>query len=81
LPRGGTIDPAQADFEWGAQTDPGKQRDQQARQVGADMAAGLAKVAATKPVPQAAIRARPKPCALSEPIRAAGQPTAVRFFS
>ena len=27
----GTIDPAQADSEWGAQTDPAKQRGQQAR--------------------------------------------------
>ncbi|MGV8952673.1 MAG: hypothetical protein ACOH2M_16355 [Cypionkella sp.] len=53
----GTIDPAQADSEWGAQTDPAKQRGQHARQMGAETAAGTAQAAATKPVPQAAIRA------------------------
>ena len=53
----GTIDPARADSEWGAQTDPAKQRGQHARQMGADTAAGTARAAATKPVPQAAIRA------------------------
>ena len=45
----GTIDPARADFEWGTQTDPAIQRGQHARQMGAETA--------TKPVPQAAIRA------------------------
>ena len=53
----GTIDPARADSEWGAQTDPAKQRGQHARQMGAETAAGTARAAATKPVPQAAIRA------------------------
>jgi hypothetical protein len=53
----GTIDPARADSEWGAQTDPAKQRGQHAKQMGAATAAGTARAAATKPVPQAAIRA------------------------
>ncbi len=53
----GTIDPARADSEWGAQTDPAKQRGQHAKQMGANTAAGTARAAATKPVPQAAIRA------------------------
>jgi hypothetical protein len=53
----GTIDPARADFEWGAQTDPAKQRGQHARQMGAETAAGTARAAATKPVPQSAIKA------------------------
>jgi len=53
----GTIDPARAHSEWGAQTDPAKQRGQHARQMGAETAAGTARAAATKPVPQAAIRA------------------------
>ena len=53
----GTIDPAQADSEWGAQTDPAKQRGRHARQMGAETAAGTAQAAATKPVLQAAIRA------------------------
>ena len=53
----GPIDPAWADSEWGAQTDPAKQRGQHARQVGAETAAGTARAAATKPVPQTAIRA------------------------
>lgn len=53
----GTIDPARADSEWGAQTDPAKQRGQHAKQMGAETAAGTARAAATKPVPHAAIRA------------------------
>ena len=53
----GTIDPTKADSEWGAQTDPAKQRGQHARQMGAETAEGTARAAATKPVPQAAIRA------------------------
>ena len=53
----GTIDPAQADSEWGTQTNPTKQRGQHAKQMGADTAAGTARAAATKPVLQAAIRA------------------------
>ena len=53
----GTIDPDRADAEWGAQTDPAKQRGQHARQMGADTAARTARATATKPVPQAAIRA------------------------
>lgn len=53
----GTIDPDRADAEWGAQTDPAKQRGQHARQMGAETAAGTARAAATKPVPQAALKA------------------------
>ena len=53
----GTIDPDRTYAEWGAQTDPAKQRGQNARQMGAETAAGTARAAATKPVPQAAIRA------------------------
>ena len=51
----GTIDPARADAEWGAQTDPAKQPGIHARQMGAETAAGTARAAATKPMPQAAI--------------------------
>ena len=54
----GTIDPDRADSEWGAQTDPSKQRCQQARQLAAETAAGTSRAAAaTKPVPQAALKA------------------------
>ena len=53
----GTIDPTLSDSEWGTQTDPAKQRGQTARQMGAETAASPARSAATKPVPQAAIRA------------------------
>jgi hypothetical protein len=53
----GTIDPARADLEWGTQTDPARQQGQNARQMAAATAAGTARAAATKPVPQAAIRA------------------------
>ena len=54
----GTIDPAQADSEWGAQTDPAKQRGQQARLMALETAAGTTRAAAaTKPVPQAALKA------------------------
>jgi len=53
----GTIDPDRADIDWGTPTDPAKQRGQHARQMGAATAAGTARAAATKPVPQAAIRA------------------------
>ena len=53
----GMIVPARADAEWGAQADPAKQRGLHARQMGAETAAGTARAAATKPVPQAAIRA------------------------
>ena len=53
----GTIDPARADSKWGAETDPAKQRSQHAKQMGAETAPGTARAAATKPVPQAAIRA------------------------
>ena len=52
-----TIDPERADFEWGGQTDPAKQRGQQARQMGAETAAGPARATVTKPVPQAALKA------------------------
>ena len=53
----GTIDPGRADSEWGAQTDPAKKMALQALQMGAETAAGMARVAATKPVPQAALKA------------------------
>ena len=53
----GTIDPARADSVWRAQTDPAKQRGLHARQMGADTAAGTARAAATKPAPQAEIKA------------------------
>ena len=53
----GTIDPDRADAEWGAQTDPAKQRGLHARQMGAETAAGTARATATKPVPQAALKA------------------------
>jgi hypothetical protein len=53
----GTIDPAKADIEWSAQTDPAKQRGQHALQMGADTAEGTAGAAATNPVRLAAIRA------------------------
>ena len=53
----GTIDPGRADAEWGAQTDPAKQRGLHARQMGAETAAGTARATATKPVPQAALKA------------------------
>ena len=56
-PPDGTIDPMRAVSEWGAQTDPAKQRGLHARQMGTETAAGTARAAATKPVPQAAIRA------------------------
>ena len=39
----GTIDPARADSEWGAQTDPAKQRGQHAKKMGAETAAGTAR--------------------------------------
>ena len=47
----GTIDPARADVEWGAQTDPAKHRGIHARQMGTETAAGTARAAVTKPVP------------------------------
>ena len=53
----GNIDPAREDTEWGAQTDPAKQRGLHARQMGSETAAGTARAAATKPVPRRAIRA------------------------
>jgi hypothetical protein len=53
----GTIDPDRADVEWGAQTDPAKHHGQHATQMGAETAAGAARAAATKRVPQAATRA------------------------
>jgi hypothetical protein len=53
----GTIDPDRADAEWGAQTDPAKHHGQHATQMGAETAAGTARAAATKRVPQAATRA------------------------
>ena len=53
----GTIDQARADSELSAHIDPAKQRGQHAKQMGAETAAGTARAASTKPVPQAAIRA------------------------
>ena len=54
----GTIDPNQADSEWGGQIDPAKQRGQQARMMMAtETADGTARAAATNPVPQAALKA------------------------
>ena len=53
----GLIDPVQADSKWGTQTDPTKQRGMHAHQIGAETAAGTARVATTKPVQQAAIKA------------------------
>jgi hypothetical protein len=52
-----TINPARADSEWFAQTDPAKQRGLNRRQMDAEAAAGTARAATTEPVPQAAIRA------------------------
>ena len=48
----GTIDPATADSEWGAQTDPAKQRGQMA----AETAAGTMRAEAGEPVPLAALK-------------------------
>ena len=62
----GTIDPAKADRQWDAQTDPAKQRGPNARAMGAATAAGTARAAATKPVPRSAIEA------VSETLRDAG---------
>ena len=54
----GTIDPNRADSEWGAQTDPSKQRGQMARLMAIETAAGTTRAAAaTKLVPQAALKA------------------------
>jgi hypothetical protein len=52
----GSIDPAKADAQWDAQTDPAKQRGPHARDLGASTAAAT-RVAGTKAVPQAAIQA------------------------
>lgn len=62
----GTIDPAKADRQWDAQTDPAKQRGPNAQAMGAATAAGTARASATKPVPRAAIEA------VSETLREAG---------
>lgn len=62
----GTIDPAKADRQWDAQTDPAKQRGPNAQAMGAATAAGTARATATKPVPRAAIEA------VSETLREAG---------
>lgn len=61
----GTIDPAKADRQWDAQTDPAKQRGPNAQAMGVATAAGTAR-AATKPVPRSAIEA------VSETLREAG---------
>ncbi|MDO5623048.1 MAG: elements of external origin [Paracoccus sp. (in: a-proteobacteria)] len=52
----GSIDAARADAEWARQTDPAKQRGVHAQALGVRSAAS-ARVAATKPVPKAAIDA------------------------
>ena len=52
----GTIDPAKADQQWEAQTDPAMQRGVHARRVAGNTAAATAR-AATKPVPKSALRA------------------------
>lgn len=62
----GTIDPAKADRQWDAQTDPAKQRGPNAQAMGAATAAGTARASATKPVPRSAIEA------VSETLREAG---------
>lgn len=53
----GTIDPAKADAQWDAQTDPAKQRGVHAQSLGARTAAGTARAAATRSVPKEAIDA------------------------
>jgi hypothetical protein len=63
----GTINPARADAEWAAQTDPAKQRGVHAQAMAAETAATTARAqAARKPVPQAAI------LAVDETLRDAG---------
>lgn len=71
----GTIDPARADAEWAAQTDPAKQRGAHAQAMATATAAGTARAqtgaqrdaqAGRKPVPQAAI------LAVDETLRDAG---------
>ncbi|MDO5623041.1 MAG: elements of external origin [Paracoccus sp. (in: a-proteobacteria)] len=65
----GSIDPARADAEWARQTDPAKQRGVHAQALGARSAAS-ARVAATKPVPKAALEA------VTDTLRDAGADTA-----
>ncbi|SIR08850.1 hypothetical protein SAMN05421641_12426 [Paracoccus thiocyanatus] len=60
----GSIDPARADRQWDAQTDPAKQRGVHARALGSASAARAA--AATRPVPRAAIES------MGETLREAG---------
>jgi hypothetical protein len=62
----GSIDPAKADRQWAAQTDPAKQRGPNAQAMGTATAAGTARAAATKPVPRSAIDA------VSETLRESG---------
>lgn len=64
----GSIDPARADAEWAAQTDPAKQRGPHARALGVATAAGTARAGDMKPVPRAAIDA------VEETLRDAGEP-------
>ena len=67
----GTINPAKADRQWDAATDPAKQRGIHARQLGADTARGTAAAKAVigmKPVPRAAITA------VNETLSEAGAP-------
>jgi hypothetical protein len=68
----GTINPANADKQWDAQTDPAKQRGSNSRAMGTTTAAGTAR-ATTKAVPRSAIDS------VSEALREAGadpEPTA-----
>jgi hypothetical protein len=68
----GTINPANADKQWDAQTDPAKQRGPNAKALGTTTAAGTAR-ATTKAVPRSAIDS------VSDTLREAGadpEPTA-----
>ena len=53
----GTIDPARADAQWSGQTDPAKQRGEEAHAAAAETARETARAPSTKPVPQSAIDA------------------------
>jgi|SRR5690625_1492916 len=53
----GTIDPAKADAQWDAQTDPAKQRGPHARRVADETKTATQRAAERKPVPKAAIDA------------------------
>lgn len=53
----GTIDPAKADAQWDAQTDPAKQRGRHTRRVAGGTKAATRRAAERKPVPTSAIDA------------------------